>query len=498
MTIWISIFTIILSLITLYFNKGSRKTYGLFTGYLILFSLYAITHYLVFFGRDPNITAIFWNHLSPFWVLAGPLIYFYVKFTINDYSKWKWVDLLHLIPSLIILIGVFPYYFIPFSEKVKIITQIQNNLSQMTTFRMNILLPNFTLLLSRPLIIALYLIYSAFVIYKKFRYGNLNTSQYKLMFKWLLTIIIISFISILNLEAIGVNLVLTTLFNNYRTVVELHIFQVVLFSSLPIAMILFPKIMYGMPSILKHKLENENILSNSTFIFNNQVAFENLSKQIINFINDQCLFLKKDFTINTISTYFKIPQNQIDHCFCNVLKVDFDEFICKKRVEYAQTLVADSTTRKFSMDKISDLSGFSSRSDFYKACKQHLGLIPLNEEWHEILLILQHYFDGGNGYLQTGFKLEDLSNDTKIPAYILSEFINNFYNMNFNEFVNDKRLSYLQKQLQFSFEYQQYSINAIGPMLGFKSKSSFFTAIKKKSGLSPSEFIKHFSHRKGD
>jgi AraC-like DNA-binding protein len=150
------------------------------------------------------------------------------------------------------------------------------------------------------------------------------------------------------------------------------------------------------------------------------------------------------------------------------------------------------------MDKISDLSGFSSRSDFYKACKQHLGLIPLNEEWHEIILILQNYFDGENSYLQTGFKLEDLSNDTKIPTYILSEFINNFYNMNFNEFINDKRLIYLQKQLQSSFDYHQYSINAIGSMLGFKSKSSFFTAIKKKSGLSPSDFIKQFSHRIGD
>jgi AraC-like DNA-binding protein len=57
---------------------------------------------------------------------------------------------------------------------------------------------------------------------------------------------------------------------------------------------------------------------------------------------------------------------------------------------------------------------------------------------------------------------------------------------------------YLQKQLQSSFDYHQYSINAIGSMLGFKSKSSFFTAIKKKSGLSPSDFIKQFSHRIGD
>lgn len=489
MTIWVSIFTIILSLVIYYFNRDLKTTHKFLTGFLILFSLYAITHHLVYFGNNPSLAAIFWNHFSPFWVLAGPLIYFYVKFTIDDKIKWERKHLLHLVPSLVILIGVVPYYLIPFNEKVKILAQIQSDITKMTTFRMNIFVSNFTLLVSRPLIIFIYSCYSGFIVYKKYRFRNLNTSQYKLIFKWLLIVIIISLFSMLNLGAIGVNLILTTANENSKNIIELHRIQAFLFALLPVIIILFPKILYGMPTRFETESTNENIRSNSTFIFKNRIAFDNLSNQIINYINDQSPFVDKGFTIKVISAYLKVPHNHVDYCFNEILKVDFEEFISKKRVEHAQKIVNDPSTRKLSMDKIAELSGFSTRSDFYQACKQHIGMIPVNEEWNEYRAILQNYFDRENSFLQTGFKLKNLSNDTGIPVYILSEFINNIYSMNFNEFLNDKRIEYLKKLLNSSFDHSKYSIDAIGTMIGFQSKSSFFTAVKKNTGLTPSVFI---------
>lgn len=52
-------------------------------------------------------------------LLYGPLLYFYFK-RINNQHKFKALDALHLLPTVVLLFFLFPLYSLPLEEKMKI------------------------------------------------------------------------------------------------------------------------------------------------------------------------------------------------------------------------------------------------------------------------------------------------------------------------------------------------------------------------------------------
>ncbi|MHA7058345.1 AraC family transcriptional regulator [Aquimarina sp. M1] len=88
----------------------------------------------------------------------------------------------------------------------------------------------------------------------------------------------------------------------------------------------------------------------------------------------------------------------------------------------------------------------------------------------------------------------DLSRDTiakrlGISAGYLSTQINAFSDMNFSEFINFYRIQDV-KQMILDKEFNKYSLLAIGLEAGFKSKTTFYTAFKKETGMTPNTFKK--------
>jgi AraC-like DNA-binding protein len=81
--------------------------------------------------------------------------------------------------------------------------------------------------------------------------------------------------------------------------------------------------------------------------------------------------------------------------------------------------------------------------------------------------------------------------ELNIPGYQLSAFINQEYGKNFNELINEYRLDYLEELLQSKPDYFQYTMEALGNMVGFNSRSAFIQAVKKKTGKPP---VEHFQH----
>lgn len=62
---------------------------------------------------------------TTFSFLYGPLLYFYFK-RVNFNYKFKITDTLHLIPSIILLAFILPYYFMPSLEKFNVIFEQRN------------------------------------------------------------------------------------------------------------------------------------------------------------------------------------------------------------------------------------------------------------------------------------------------------------------------------------------------------------------------------------
>lgn len=81
-------------------------------------------------------------------------------------------------------------------------------------------------------------------------------------------------------------------------------------------------------------------------------------------------------------------------------------------------------------------------------------------------------------------RLAELS-DSKSKA--VSQVINELYGHNFKMFVNEYRIKEACKRMNDA-QYKQFTIEAMGNGVGFKSRNSFITAFKRFTGLTPSDY----------
>jgi AraC-like DNA-binding protein len=106
--------------------------------------------------------------------------------------------------------------------------------------------------------------------------------------------------------------------------------------------------------------------------------------------------------------------------------------------------------------------------------------------------LLKSHLTAQQPFLKTGYKIGDLSKELDIPTYILSAFINQAYGKNFNEWVNEYRVHYLKGLLQQNPDYRKYTLEALGKLAGFNSRTTFIAAVKKTTRQTPSEFFEQF------
>jgi AraC-like DNA-binding protein len=89
---------------------------------------------------------------------------------------------------------------------------------------------------------------------------------------------------------------------------------------------------------------------------------------------------------------------------------------------------------------------------------------------------------------QQGYNIAKLSLETGIPQHHLSALLNKVYGVRFNDFINQYRIRHIANHFDKS-SWEQMTLEGIASESGFNSRTTFFNAIKKSTGLSPSEFI---------
>jgi AraC-like DNA-binding protein len=88
-------------------------------------------------------------------------------------------------------------------------------------------------------------------------------------------------------------------------------------------------------------------------------------------------------------------------------------------------------------------------------------------------------------FLQPGFSLPDLAAKIGTTVHVLSQVINEGLSKSFFEMTAEYRVEEAKKLLK---EKQNIKVEEIAEQVGYNSKSSFNTAFKKITGLTPSEF----------
>ena len=127
--------------------------------------------------------------------------------------------------------------------------------------------------------------------------------------------------------------------------------------------------------------------------------------------------------------------------------------------------------------------------------KHPISLSISQERTVEIGENIRDHFSRNKPFLKRGYSLRMLSEEIHLPLHQLSAFINSYYKMNFNDFVNEYRiLSCIEKLLKKEWEFKK--LESIAEETGFNNRNTFTSAFKKATGLNPSEFIKYIKQGK--
>ena len=107
------------------------------------------------------------------------------------------------------------------------------------------------------------------------------------------------------------------------------------------------------------------------------------------------------------------------------------------------------------------------------------------QEWKAKIARL---FEADDIYKNPNLTLTELADLLNTNRNIVSKAINQEFNMNFNDFVNQKRAEAVISRLK-NGEHAQHTLLGIALDAGFNSKTTFNRAFKKHTGSTPRQFI---------
>lgn len=100
---------------------------------------------------------------------------------------------------------------------------------------------------------------------------------------------------------------------------------------------------------------------------------------------------------------------------------------------------------------------------------------------------LQQLMKEQNLYLQADLKMPQVAEAISSSPHDLSQALNGFLGLSFNEYINQWRI---EKACELLQTQHHLSIEGIGKEVGFNSRSAFYTAFKNTKGITPGEFKK--------
>jgi AraC-like DNA-binding protein len=394
MLLYISLLTIILSGLLVTYNWRINKNTIYLGAFFSILATYGLTHYFTIYANSPFWLAVFYNNFSPFWFLTGPLLLFYYRGTLTDNSRLKGTDIIHFIPFLVQLIGIFPYLLTPFSYKIDIAAQILNDLNLITQFKVNWITKPIVNFLGRPILVFLYLGYITYLLWlnnPKSNRAKVPIQQFKLTYRWLILLEVTTAILIINFFLLSLSLSKQTVTATMVNAQFTHFFSGIAYFCMSFMLLLFPRILYGMPiytaniiteisSQEKIKKETNPIVEPINIVAEIQLPqddpFFELVDKINAYLKKEEPYLNPEFTINELAAFLKVPVHHVSYCLNTLMNVKFTSLRTQLRIQYAAKLLDSGQADELSMDGIGKKSGFSTRSNFYNAFKTETGMTP--------------------------------------------------------------------------------------------------------------------------
>ncbi|EZH74146.1 hypothetical protein ATO12_14830 [Aquimarina atlantica] len=119
---------------------------------------------------------------------------------------------------------------------------------------------------------------------------------------------------------------------------------------------------------------------------------------------------------------------------------------------------------------------------------------PEIDVWNSQKAKLKEFMSEKEPYLDSDLTIKSLANQMQMEERDLSILINTQLNLNFYEFINTYRINKAKKILEDTSQ-SKLTILEILYQVGYNSKSSFNTAFKKATGITPTVYRKKFQKK---
>jgi len=366
-------FPFLLSLFLLIKNRNNQAV-SLFNLTILGLSIYVMAHYFTNSEDSSFIATILFNHFTPLYLMIGPFFYLFVLIKLNIIIKLRRIDLLHFIPSLIQLISIIPYFFMPWTEKVNLVKEIYINPEVQEFLNVNLFFtPKFNYIF-RFLHFMSYCIISSRLIQLKIKTTPPDNKVQLISLKKITTIfILLTVIYFIHIIVILVGGIYKTTFLNIIIYLDVILFVVLIFEIFK-----YPELLFSNAKFKKSYIQNspfylrevnKNLIPQSTYV--------NIEAKINNMKKNRDLLIDPDTNFDVFAN--EINENKYHiRLFLNYNDLTFMKLKNEIRVEEAIKYLESEDRLK--LDYIAKKSGFNSPSNFYKIFRKITGYTPSEYE----------------------------------------------------------------------------------------------------------------------
>ena len=380
--------TFIVAVILLIHHWSQNKGIVYLVATIIFLSLRQFTFLLINSDAHGKLLSILFLHFDPLFFLMGPFSLYYLKSLIRGKLVADRYLLLHVLPAVLILINLLPYYATPFATKVTEMTQAKGLIPFLSKVAEPYLL--FPLKYQRTIMVVYNLTYVIVAFGHLLRFKRSGTTYIKKKLAalinrilWVMPAVILPYPLIVSYFTLQTPEKGELVYRNIAFTSDGLVFFLTLI--LPLSFLFVPSWLYGEQSttstgdLLIHKIVN--LFRKKRGEAKEEANSEKSTdlERIVAFIEQEKPFLQVGFTLHDISQELNIPYIRVINCFKKELNTSFPMYRSKLRVAHAISLLKSGTHLNTSIEGIAEMSGFKSKSIFYTAFKEEYNMTPT--EW---------------------------------------------------------------------------------------------------------------------
>lgn len=293
-------------------------------------------------------------------LLYGPLLYFYFKRITQQY-KFRALDVLHLVPLVVMLFVIIPFYTLSSEEKLKFMFDLSETYSRKELFIFGFLFK-----------LSSYIIYGYFIGRIYFKNKNQIALKNEPIFsQWTRNVFYIHIMFVISYIIYGLT---TGIIFTYDSEIINH--SQVLVMSLMVLYI--AQMAYLNPIVFNIKSIKLNNIGISKYMNSGltESLSEELKSELIRLFSIEKVYQDNNLSLDTLSQKLNTTRHNTSQIINEQFNMNFFELVNKFRIEEALNLLQEDTYGDLNIIDIAYEVGYNNKVTFNKAFKKETSLTP--------------------------------------------------------------------------------------------------------------------------